>query len=99
MAESDFWANEPWAVMNRINAWSESYRRADKAEMQRISLLGSWLLAPHSAKGKGRIKPSDLAPPVWEESKEVAKPLSRQERDKIFARHDEIAKKIWQRKT
>jgi hypothetical protein len=97
MAESDFWSNEIWVVLNRINAWSERYRREDKAEIQRLSLLGSWLLAPHKAKGKPRIKPSDLAPPVWSgsEAGPSSRPLTEEEREEVFAKHDRLAKKIF----
>ena len=65
MSEADFWDNEVWAVLNRIDAWGKKYEQQEKGELQRISLLGSWMLNPYSKKGKP-VKPQDLLPAVWE---------------------------------
>ena len=93
MAESDFWDNEVWVALNRIDAWGKKYEQHEKSELQRISLLGSWLLNPYSKKGKP-VKPKDLLPAVWEGVEAMTnKPLTAEERAKIFARHDAIAKK------
>jgi len=94
MSETDFWDNEVWAVLNRIDAWGKKYEQQEKGELQRISLLGSWMLNPYSKKGKP-IKPQDLLPAVWEgiNTSGSKGPLSAEERAKIFAKHDAIARK------
>lgn len=94
MQEQAFWDSELWAVLNRINAYAKKCERDEKAALQRVSLLGSWVLNPYSKKGKP-IKPKDLLPAVWRDV-EIAGdkgPLSAEERKRIFARHDAIAKK------
>lgn len=94
MTESDFWDSEIWVILNRIDAWGRKYEQQEKGALQRISLLGSWLLNPYSKKGKP-VKPQDLLPSVWEGVKlgNDKGPLSLEERQKIFARHDAIARK------
>lgn len=80
-------------AFNRVNAVAENYERTEKSALQRVSLLGSWLLNPYSKKGKP-IKPKDLLPFVWEEKAKAApKPMSAEERAKVFARHDALIKK------
>ena len=94
MSETDFWDNEVWAVLNRIDAWGKKYEQQEKGELQRISLLGSWMLNPYSKQGRP-VNPQDLLPAVWEgiNTSGSKGPLSAEERAKIFAKHDAIARK------
>jgi len=98
MSESDFWANEPWTVLNRINAWSEIRSEKEKSDLRQLSILGAWVLAPHAKKGK-QPAPEKLIPSVWADVDEVKKtgPLSPEEKKARFAKHDELIRKHFEK--
>jgi hypothetical protein len=93
MSETDFWDNEMWMAFNRM----EGYRQKEKKDWQLFSWLGTLVVSPYVKKGQQNT-PDKLAPWAWDEAKEQKRPLSAEEKRKLFAEADERVKRAYERK-
>lgn len=94
MGEAEFFEAELWQVQNQIKAYTDAEARREKGELQRLSILGSWVLNMFAKKGSS-ITPEKLIPGAWEGIRQQPKRLSEEERKKRFARLDKVAKKVF----